>query len=693
MAAGNNHHNSSWVQQQLRQQQQLPASCNGYNQFSNVPHQQQMQQPVMHNGHVPIAGRAGPALMMPVTFPNPQNGYGYTMPTLNSGFNQAPGSPQQRPTTAQAQAQSTPRMNPVAPSPAQQRTMALAAQHQQQQRNAHKQAIQQQQQQMAALDISFLNGALGLNQDFSAYGTPYSTPPVSFTNSPSQQNMAIPRASVSPQQQAEPLSARQQSQVQQQGQPQQNGHPQQNGQREQQRVAQQETQAIDPELMLSVQQQQQRARQQAQTLQDHVQPRNQTPRQYQAQQQRTPPQQVQATQAKGCRQTQGQIQSQSPQHTQQTSRSGTHYAGNATNATKTQVSTPTGTPKMSHQTFPGNLSAVSSIKHGSDGTPMTPARRLSANAQPNSPQRQGTKRRASDEFSESPQANKRLAVASANVLQTPPGYENLYTRQFQVTPEQLAAARKQAQQQIQQQKAKAPEQQGPPAETGDSHAVDNQKVKQTQGTASGPIDAAQRLQLHTKVQALPAQRPTTNGHMPTFNHQVQLEKSRRDAAQDKARLEQIEEQEQKKRDEAIARAAWERQEKERQAKQAEYDEWYKAQEEARLERERKRIRKEQLRKDESALFRHYDEYLEHFPLGPGEYRNSYHTTLLANRHMPDDLNSDLALAIQYAKDHWYYFIRFNTKEVAECAKDQRKILADREKKEKENALAPSMFRR
>jgi hypothetical protein len=80
--------------------------------------------------------------------------------------------------------------------------------------------------------------------------------------------------------------------------------------------------------------------------------------------------------------------------------------------------------------------------------------------------------------------------------------------------------------------------------------------------------------------------------------------------------------------------------------------------EQRLERERKLIRKEQLRKDPSALYRHYNEYLEFFPLGRGERRSPYLNNLLANRPMPTPPDSALGLAIQYAKDNWETYLEY-----------------------------------
>jgi hypothetical protein len=157
-----------------------------------------------------------------------------------------------------------------------------------------------------------------------------------------------------------------------------------------------------------------------------------------------------------------------------------------------------------------------------------------------------------------------------------------------------------------------------------------------------------------------------------------MKKRKREAAQNKAAEERAAEQQRSQQQQAILRAEQKRLAEERNAYELENAERWRIQEEQRFERERKRLRKQQLKTDESALFRHYNEYLEHFPLGRGEYRNQYYVNLLANRHMPDDPKSDLALAIQYAKDHWQYYIEYRIKEVEHCAKLQRKILAERE---------------
>jgi hypothetical protein len=65
--------------------------------------------------------------------------------------------------------------------------------------------------------------------------------------------------------------------------------------------------------------------------------------------------------------------------------------------------------------------------------------------------------------------------------------------------------------------------------------------------------------------------------------------------------------------------------------------------------EKRRI---ELRSDPSALFRHYSEYMVHFPMPKGDRSNPYHMGLLANQEMPDDRRSERAVAIEYAKAHW-----------------------------------------
>jgi hypothetical protein len=101
-----------------------------------------------------------------------------------------------------------------------------------------------------------------------------------------------------------------------------------------------------------------------------------------------------------------------------------------------------------------------------------------------------------------------------------------------------------------------------------------------------------------------------------------------------------------------------RQAREQQVFLKEQAEQHRVVQEQRLERERRLVRKEQLSKDPSALYRHYNEYLEYFPLTRGERRSHYHNNLLANRRMPPEPESDIGLAIQFAKDNWEWYLQF-----------------------------------
>jgi hypothetical protein len=65
--------------------------------------------------------------------------------------------------------------------------------------------------------------------------------------------------------------------------------------------------------------------------------------------------------------------------------------------------------------------------------------------------------------------------------------------------------------------------------------------------------------------------------------------------------------------------------------------------------EKRRI---ELRSEPSALFRHYSEYMVYFTVPKGDRANPYHMGLLANQDMPDDRQSERAIAIEYAKAHW-----------------------------------------
>lgn len=84
-------------------------------------------------------------------------------------------------------------------------------------------------------------------------------------------------------------------------------------------------------------------------------------------------------------------------------------------------------------------------------------------------------------------------------------------------------------------------------------------------------------------------------------------------------------------------------------------------EHTRLEKEQKqraeafKIRREELRKDTSAIYHRYNEVLEYLPPSRGERPNPYLASLLANQTMPIEPTSDRGIAIAYAKKHWENF--------------------------------------
>jgi hypothetical protein len=108
----------------------------------------------------------------------------------------------------------------------------------------------------------------------------------------------------------------------------------------------------------------------------------------------------------------------------------------------------------------------------------------------------------------------------------------------------------------------------------------------------------------------------------------------------------------------------------RVAEQARVMEEYQVAQAAALQREKDDKRREELRKDPSANYRHILEVYKLMPLKKGELPNKYLLGLIANRLMPMDLDSDLALAITYAKDHWDYYGQW-PKDVARFAGYER----------------------
>ena len=95
---------------------------------------------------------------------------------------------------------------------------------------------------------------------------------------------------------------------------------------------------------------------------------------------------------------------------------------------------------------------------------------------------------------------------------------------------------------------------------------------------------------------------------------------------------------------------------------------------AALRREKDDNRRAELRKDPSANYRHILEVYRLFPLENGyKERNTYLTGLLANKCMPVDKDSELGLAVTYAKDHWEFFGQWprDTARFAQYERDRR----------------------
>jgi hypothetical protein len=204
-----------------------------------------------------------------------------------------------------------------------------------------------------------------------------------------------------------------------------------------------------------------------------------------------------------------------------------------------------------------------------------------------------------------------------------------------------------------------------------------------------PSSYAQSPQAQWHQQAQPVQQQISPAQMETaearakriaeMNMQAQLRREHAEAkrAKDEKRHQQAE---QARRAEA-ARLQQSRLE-EQQRLERESQEWAE-----RLQRERHYIRREQLRHNPSANFRYYDEKLKYFPLQPGEKKNPYMTTLLANRPMPQKGEEELALAIQYAHDNWDLYLVF-PKDVSCAARLQReKMEEEQEAKRKAGVVS------
>ncbi|EUC42371.1 hypothetical protein COCMIDRAFT_8019 [Bipolaris oryzae ATCC 44560] len=104
-------------------------------------------------------------------------------------------------------------------------------------------------------------------------------------------------------------------------------------------------------------------------------------------------------------------------------------------------------------------------------------------------------------------------------------------------------------------------------------------------------------------------------------------------------------------------------------------------------RKRREARRQELRADISANYRHYLEVLQLIPLdwSSGERPDPYLKSLLANRMMPQDRECELALAITFAKENWWHFATFpeDVKKYAELERDKRRREWEQRQKELE----------
>lgn len=266
---------------------------------------------------------------------------------------------------------------------------------------------------------------------------------------------------------------------------------------------------------------------------------------------------------------------------------------------------------------------------------------------------QGQKRRASDIFEASLEPNKRQIVRDAQGTK--------FVRFIDPNTGQMSQVTLEVWQKWEQQIAQATAQREKQAEQVRKYQAKRDKqVKQQRIRALTAENEKKKAEEEARNEALKAQ-------------------------MEKARLETIarrKREEEKQRQEAAAKATKEKAERERQARikqqavldaererllAAQREAWVKEQaekhriaQEERLDKERKEQRRNQLRSDPSALYRHYREYMQYFPLEDSatERMSRYHIFLLANRPIPSDETDELALAITYAKEHWEYYLEY-----------------------------------
>lgn len=102
-------------------------------------------------------------------------------------------------------------------------------------------------------------------------------------------------------------------------------------------------------------------------------------------------------------------------------------------------------------------------------------------------------------------------------------------------------------------------------------------------------------------------------------------------------------------------------------------------------------RRAELKKDTSAIYHNYSEFLEYFPPGRGERPSPYLIGLLANQPLPAEPTSDQGLAIQYAKQHWENF--WETKDLDFVVKKAKREVEKEMEERKQAGSAGTTARR
>ncbi|KAH9871112.1 hypothetical protein J1614_006686 [Plenodomus biglobosus] len=109
---------------------------------------------------------------------------------------------------------------------------------------------------------------------------------------------------------------------------------------------------------------------------------------------------------------------------------------------------------------------------------------------------------------------------------------------------------------------------------------------------------------------------------------------------------------------------------------------------AALERQRRAERKAELQRDPNRNFHSYFECLEYWPFPKDERQNTYMRMLLANQLVPLCDDTDTAVAIKYAKKHWYLYRQY-PRDIAVTAQDAK---AEEEKESAANKKAHELWK-